>query len=224
VIAAALDSAADTYHLPRNLLRAIAWQESKWHQDVTSCDGGVGLMQIQYYNVSYFNSTAPSQCGLTQTSYDVSTVQGNTLLGAKYLVWLRCYFAYWGDEAPSSNSCGSGTSINDPAPYTSACYYKQAGLQYPDTKNADGSTNSKSFCAAVFNDPNHPEYAALPSTTAQPWSCPYSAAAGDATLLDLTVSAYNEGAGAVSTCGICNPGYVANVEAFIPQFAAGALP
>ena len=48
-IRAALNSAADAYHLPRNLLLAVAWQESRWHEDVLSGDGGIGLMQLQYY-------------------------------------------------------------------------------------------------------------------------------------------------------------------------------
>jgi hypothetical protein len=77
----------------------------------------------------------------------------------------------------------------------------------------------------VFNDPGNLEYPDMPSTTAQPWSCPYSATTGDSTLLDVTLSAYNAGAGAIGDCGcIPNPGYVANVELFIPQFFSGALP
>jgi soluble lytic murein transglycosylase-like protein len=49
-IRAALNSAADAYHLSRNLLLAVAWQESRWHEDVLSCDGGIGLMQVQSYS------------------------------------------------------------------------------------------------------------------------------------------------------------------------------
>ena len=214
-IRAALYTAADTYHLPRNLLLAVAWQESRWHEDVTSCDGGIGLMQLQYYTWPWLNGQSVPACGLTTTNYDPKTLQGNANLGAKYLVWLSCYYSFWGNNG--------GASASNPGAYTIAWYYQRAGLQYPDTKNADGSTNSKSFCVAVFNDSAHPEYAALPATTADPWSCPYSAVATDPTLLDMTLSAYNEGPGNTNN-GITNWWYVRGVEGFIPQFAAGTLP
>lgn len=215
-IRAALYTAADAYHLPRNLLLAVAWQESRWHEDVTSCDGGIGLMQLQYYTWPWLNGQSVPACGLTATNDDPQTLQGNANLGAKYLVWLSCYYSYWGNNG--------GASMSSPGAYTIAWYYHNASLQYPDTKNADGSVNSKSFCAAVFNDPAHPEYAALPATTADPWSCPYTAVATDPTLLDISLSAYNEGATNVDKYGITNWWYVHGVEGFIPQFAAGTLP
>jgi soluble lytic murein transglycosylase-like protein len=215
-IQAALFAAADAYRLPRNLLQAVAWQESKWHEDVLSCDGGIGLMQIQDYNVSWLNQVVVPECGLTATNNDPNTLQGNANLGAKYLSYLMCFYSYWGGYA--------GYSLQNPAPYTIDWYYQQAGLQYPDSTNANGTPNPASLCAAVFNDAGNPEYLELPSTTAQPWSCPYSAKAGDTTLLDITLSAYNEGPGYTDSCGICNPWYVAAVEGFIPQFFSGALP
>lgn len=215
-IRAALYTAADTYHLPHNLLLAVAWQESRWHEDVTSCDGGIGLMQLQYYTWPWLNSQSVPACGLTATNDDPRTLQGNANLGAKYLVWLSCFYSYWGNNG--------GVSVSSPGAYTIAWYYQQAGLQYPDAKNADGTTNTKSFCAAVFNDPAYPEYSAMPSTTADPWSCPYEAKTGDATLLDITLSAYNEGADYTNKNGIQNWWYVQGVEGFIPQFASGTLP
>ena len=217
-IAAALDTAASQYGLPRYLLYADAWQESHWHEDVLSCDGGIGLMQLQYYTWPWLNQQVVPQCGLTATNYDPATLQGNASLGAKFLKWISCYYSYWGDETPGTNTCGSGTSPSDPAPYTIACYYKRAGLPYPDASNPAG------YCPTVFNDPNNPWYAALPSTTADPWSCPYSATTGDPTLLDITLSAYNEGPGNTNTYGIQNWWYVQSVEGYIPQFASGALP
>ncbi len=101
--------------------------------------------------------------------------------------------------------------------------------------NADGTTNANSYCAKVYNA--SPENPALPSTTKDTWSCPYdpydhpaskpnsgALHSPDNTLLDVTVSAYNEGTGTLYSCGICNPGYVTSVEGYIPQFQSGALP
>ncbi len=215
-IAAALDAAALKYGLPANLLKAVAWQESRWHVDVLSCDGGIGLMQIQYYTYPWLNSVVVPACNLVATSDDPYTLEGNADLGAKYLKWLSCFYSYWGDNG--------GSSPTSPGAYTIAAYYQQAGLQYPDTLNADGTVNPDSFCAAVYNDPSHPEYAALPSTSGDVWSCPYSATTGDNTLLDMTLSAYNEGAGYTDQYGIQNPWYVSGVEGWIPQFDSGALP
>jgi hypothetical protein len=215
-IRAALYTAADAYHLPRNLLLAVAWQESKWHEDVTSCDGGIGLMQLQYYTWPWLNTVSEPGCGLAATHDDPNTLQGNANLGAKYLVYVSCYYSYYGDTA--------GT-LQAPAKYTVDWYYQQAGLHYPDSMNAQGTpTTATSLCAAIFNDSNHPEYLDMPSTSAQPWPCPYSAKVNDTTLLDITLSAYNQGPGYTSKCGICNPWYVAAVEGFIPQFYSGALP
>jgi hypothetical protein len=209
-IRAALQSAASAYGLPVNLLYADAWQESKWHQDVYSCDGGVGLMQIQTYTAPWLNQQSVPVCGLNATSYDAQTLQGNANLGAKFLKWLSCFYSFWGNNG--------GTSVSNPGAYTAAWYYKNAGLPFPD------STSSTSLCKAVFDDPQQPWYPALPSTNTTTWSCPFSATTGDATLLDITVSAYNEGPGNVSLYGINNWWYVSQVEAYIPQFAAGTLP
>lgn len=215
-IATALTNAAVKYGLPANLLMAVAWQESRWHVDVLSCDGGIGLMQIQYYTYPWLNSVEEPVCGLTATTDDPYTLEGNADLGAKYIKWLSCFYSYWGDNG--------GASLASPGPYTIAWYYQQASLQYPDTLNGDGTTNANSLCAAVFNDQNQPQYAALPSTTSDVWSCPYSATSGDNTLLDMTLSAYNEGAGYTDQYGIQNRWYVDGVEGWIPQFANGSLP
>ncbi len=213
-IAQALANAASTYGLPVNLLKAVAWQESKWHEDVYSCDGGIGLMQIQYYTYPWLNQQSVPQCNLPVTSYDPYTLDGNANLGAKLLKWLSCYYSYWGNNG--------GQSLSNPGAYTVDWYYQQAGLQYPDTLNADGTTNANSLCAAVFSQNGY--YPALPSTTSDPWPCPYSATAGDTTLLDITISAYNEGAGNIAKYGINNMWYVNAVEGYIPQFANGSLP
>jgi hypothetical protein len=215
-ITQALSVAATKYGLPVNLVMAVAWQESRWHADVLSCDGGIGLMQIQYYTYPWLNSVDAPVCGLSATNDDPYTVEGNADLGAKYLKWLSCFYSYWGDNG--------GAALASPGPYTIAWYYQQAGLSYPDTLNANAAANVNSFCAAVYNDPNHPEYAALPSVTSDVWSCPYSATTGDNTLLDMTLSAYNEGAGYTDQYGIQNRWYVDGVEGWVPQFSSGALP
>jgi hypothetical protein len=215
-LAQTLTDAATKYGLPVNLVMSVAWQESRWHADVLSCDGGIGLMQIQYYTYPWLNSVDEPICGLSATNDDPYTAEGNADLGAKYLKWLSCFYSYWGDNG--------GASLTSPGPYTIAWYYQQAGLQYPDALMADATTNANSFCAAVYNDPNHPEYAALPSASNDVWSCPYSATTGDNTLLDMTLSAYNEGAGYTDQYGIQNRWYVDGVEGWVPQFSSGALP
>lgn len=221
-IAAALSQAASTYSMPANLLKSVAWQESHWHEDVYSCDGGIGLMQIQYYVYRWLNGVSVSDCDIWATSYDPYTLQGNANLGAKYLKYLSCYYSYWGGYNYDAN--GNPHSLSNPSKYTVDWYYLNATppLRYPDTLNADGTTNANSLCASVFNANSY--YPALPATTSDPWSCPYSATAGDTTLLDITVSAYNEGAGNIAQYGINNMWYVNGVEGYIPQFASGALP
>jgi hypothetical protein len=229
-IRTALQTAGSAYGIPVNLMYATAWQESRWHQDVYSCDGGIGLMQIQYYTAPWLNQQSVPVCNIGATNYDVHTAQGNAYLGAKYLKYLSCYWAYWG--------ANGGTSIQSPGSWTSAWYYKNypqaqqppppatpapsptatptlAPRPYPDT------SVSGSFCAVPFGA--HAFYADLPSTGADPWSCPYSAATGDNTLLDVTVSSYNAGPG-VTANGINNWGYVNSVEGYITQFSTGALP
>jgi len=214
-IAAALEAAANTYGLPVNLMKSVAWQESRWHEDVLSCDGGIGLMQIQYYTYPWLNNATVPSCGLVQTNYNPYDLQGNADLGAKLLKWLDCYYSYWGDNGSAS--------LSNPGQYTVAWYYQQAGLQYPDTLNANGATNANSLCASVYNDAGRPWYAAL-KTSDITWACPYSATAGDNTLMAMVLSAYNEGAGYTDQNGIQNMWYVQGVASWIPQFASGALP
>ncbi len=206
-IRSALATAANVYRLPHNLLFAVAWEESSWHEDIVSCSGGVGLMQIQADAYSWLNQQSVPACQIGVTGYDPFTLEGNADLGAKYLKYLSCFYSYWGADA--------NATLTAPAAYTAAWYYQQAKLSYPD------SAQSHSLCADVFQA--HAYYAALPSTIADPWSCPYSAVAGDFTLLDLTLSAYNQGAGATNAYGMQNLSYVRAVEGFIPSFASGAL-
>jgi hypothetical protein len=141
-------------------------------------------------------------------------LQGNANLGAKLLKYLSCYYSFWGGYDYDINN--NPHSLSNPSKYTVDWYYQQANLSYPD------SSSPNSLCAAVFNANAY--YPALPSSTSDPWSCPYSATAGDTTLLDITISAYNEGAGNIAKYGINNTLYINGVEGYIPRFASGALP
>ena len=204
-IRAALDAAANLYGLPHNLVYGFAWQESKWHQDVESCDGGVGLMQIQYYYADYFNHSSVlngSGCGVGDTNYNIYTLSGNASLGAKVIKYLSCYYK----------------SI-------AADKYQAAGKSYPD------SDSDPSLCATLYanntNGPTATLYQDLPSAVGDGWSCPLDPTQGltSAEVLDYSVSAYNAGQSAIYQCGcIPNLGYVGAVEYWTSQFQQGALP
>ncbi|HEU5348387.1 MAG TPA: transglycosylase SLT domain-containing protein [Ktedonobacterales bacterium] len=204
-IRAALDSAANLYGLPHNLLYGFAWQESKWHQDVESCDGGVGLMQIQYYYADYFNHSSVlngSGCGVSYSDYDIYTLSGNANLGAKVIKYLSCYYKR-----------------------IAADKYQAAGSAFPDT------ASNPSLCATLYdnntNGPTATLYQDLPSTVADGWSCPLDPAQGltSAEVLDYSISAYNAGQTAIYTCScIPNLGYVGAVEYWTTEFQQGLLP
>lgn len=221
-IRAALVTAASTYHLPQNLLFAVAWQESKWHEDVTSCDGGIGLMQVQYYTYPWLNQQVIPACGLIATSYDPYSLQGNANLGAKYLAYLSCYYSYWGNEGNNSSS----VTPSNPQQWTEAWYYQQANVPYP-------AAAAGGICAAVFNaNAEYPDLPSTLSTSTNVWDCPYNATASQPactqggsqpTLLEMTLSAYNEGPGNTDN-GISNCWYVAGVVNNVIQFSSGALP
>lgn len=205
-IRAALDAAANQYGLPHNLLYGFAWQESKWHQDVIACDGGVGLMQIQYYLADYFNHSSVlngSGCGVSDTSYDIYTLSGNASLGAKVVKYLSCYYMR-----------------------IAASKYQAAGLGFPDT------ASNPSLCATLYNDntngPTSTLYQDLPSSVGDGWSCPLDPTQGltSAEVLDYAISAYNAGQSAIEqNKGIIpNLNYVGAVEYWTTKFAQGALP
>ncbi len=76
-----LIAAADQHHLPRNLVLAIAWQESNWTQHVISWDGGVGTMQLMWYTADWLNS-------YLRTGYNSYRLWDNIQLGTSYLAIL----------------------------------------------------------------------------------------------------------------------------------------
>lgn len=204
-IRAALDAAADRYGLPHNLVYGFAWEESQWHQDVGACDGGVGLMQIQYYYADYFNHSDVlngSGCGISDSSYDIYTLDGNADLGAKVIKYLSCYYRR-----------------------VAAGKYSAAGKAFPDT------SSSPSLCAQLYNDntngPTTTLYQDLSSAVTDGWSCPLDPTQGltSAEVLDYSISAYNAGQTAIYSCGcIPNLGYVGAVEYWTTEFQQGTLP
>ena len=85
--------------LPTNLVEAVAWQESGWQSDITSCDGGVGTMQIMSATASWMNQRFG-------TSYDYTALSGNAAIGSEYLEWLVAYFG--------ENYFGYNYDLSDP--------------------------------------------------------------------------------------------------------------
>jgi hypothetical protein len=213
-VSAALDAAADAYGVPRNLLRGIAWIESSWREQSFSCSYDIGALAIKLNHWKPLDRIDDAGCGLGYTTYSPYLMRENTLLGAKLVAWLTCYFAYHAD--------GVGVATR-PDHGTAAWYYDQAGRTFPDTTNPDGSANPASLCAAVFYDPHHPEYAAL-SPAPSIWSCPFNATAGDHTLFEIVAAAYNAGVGEISRNGVTNPQYVESVRQDVLACAAGKTP
>ncbi len=72
---------AARYHLPLNLLLAIAWQESGWTEHVIARDGGIGVMQLMPYTAQSINAG-------TGVRRDPYKLWDNLNLGATYLSWL----------------------------------------------------------------------------------------------------------------------------------------
>jgi soluble lytic murein transglycosylase-like protein len=77
-----------TITVPASLMKAIAWQESGWQSTIIACDGGIGTMQVMPGTAAFINQRFG-------TDYSVSTLDGNTALGAAYLEWLIMYFGLY---------------------------------------------------------------------------------------------------------------------------------
>jgi len=113
-VKAALDQAAATpvwtvshVTLPQRLIEAVAWQESGWQSAIHACDGGVGTMQIMPDTQTFMNNRFGA-------SWDMKTLDGNTMIGSAYLQWLIKYFgdAYFeGNYSVDEADCASA----DPA-------------------------------------------------------------------------------------------------------------
>lgn len=235
-----LTSAAQTYGLPPNLLYAEAYQESQWDPTAMACDGGVGLMQIQYYNITWLNNLSSGSCdgiAIKATSYDAYTAQGSADLGAKYLRWLKCLYEYNAPSGGTASAPVNGGSEYDYFHYNPALPYPDTtlhGQTLPDCPTSGGATGtatptpqagSCSLCQSILDDntngPTATTYQDLqdPQGVNSHWSCPFDPANGtsDFELLDVTISAYNEGPGNLATNGITNIGYVGSVEYWLTK-------
>lgn len=223
---AALDAAADAYGLPHQLTELTAWTETRaWSQNWLSCSYDFGIMQIKDGQAVGDEYLRVSACGVFETTYDFRDVRGNALLGAKLIKYNSCFWLFDG---------GQGGTAEQPAPYTLAWRYAQAGRSLPDTDRSD------SLCAARYrhirgspsSDPvatyhfaAAAEYTALFPAGPSMWSCPLDPlhAASSPSLLDATVLTYNRGVGETSGATASDPGArtrPAGVNLAHPQYLA----
>ncbi len=222
-IIADLKQAGADYHIPYRLLLSQTRDESGWREKIISCSNDVGLGQIKWNYWWDLNALAQPTCGIAATNYAIFSYSGNAHLAAKLMAWIACFYSYAGSQ---------GGTLAAPAPGTAAYFYAQAGRSYPDSLSAGSTVPSTSLltvtpsstatpptslCASVFKTRRW--YSDLPSTLANPWSCPFSATSGDHTLLDITISAYNEGIADLDANGIHNQNYVTNIEQGISNLA-----
>jgi soluble lytic murein transglycosylase-like protein len=78
-VAAAIQGAAERHHLSTDLVEAVAWQESRLHQNAVSPKGARGVMQLM-------PSTAKS------VGVDANSLDGNVNGGATYLAQMMIRF------------------------------------------------------------------------------------------------------------------------------------
>jgi soluble lytic murein transglycosylase-like protein len=74
-----LEAAAGRHGLDAAILKALAWQESGWQQDVVSPTGAVGIMQVVPGTARYVTEV------LGAGSLDLHTAADNVEIGAVYL-------------------------------------------------------------------------------------------------------------------------------------------
>jgi soluble lytic murein transglycosylase-like protein len=86
-------NSASELTVPRELMYAVAWQESGWQSAIVACDGGIGTMQVMSDTATWMNNRFG-------TSYDIHKPDDNAMLGGEYLAWLIKYF---GDVYYQSN-------------------------------------------------------------------------------------------------------------------------
>ncbi|CAN5564555.1 hypothetical protein BH24ACT26_BH24ACT26_00690 [soil metagenome] len=78
-IEASLESQAREHEVDSALVKAVAWQESGWQQDVVSEAGAIGVMQVMPDTADWVNGS------LDAGNLDVSSAEDNVELGVTYL-------------------------------------------------------------------------------------------------------------------------------------------
>lgn len=78
-IAASLDHHAHSHGVDPALVKAVAWQESGWQQDVRSAAGAIGVMQVMPATARWVNGV------LGDHDLDVHRADDNVHLGVMYL-------------------------------------------------------------------------------------------------------------------------------------------
>jgi LysM repeat protein len=78
-VQASLELHAVSHNIDPSLVKAMAWQESGWRQDVVSEAGAIGVMQVMPGTARYINGV------LGEGSLDVRAVDDNVRLGVRYL-------------------------------------------------------------------------------------------------------------------------------------------
>jgi soluble lytic murein transglycosylase-like protein len=104
----ALTTAASTHvwtvsrvNLPPELIYAIGWQESGWQSAIRACDGGIGTMQVMPDTAKQMNQRFDAH-------WDVTTLDGNTMIGSAYVQWLIKYLGdsyFNGDYSVDASAC-----------------------------------------------------------------------------------------------------------------------
>lgn len=122
-------SAARRYELPPALIKAVVWQESRFHADARGTAGELGLMQIREPAAQEW-AKAEKRSGFVHR--DLLQPELNTLAGAWYLRKLLARYRH----------------TDDPLPYALADY--NAGRTHVLRWNQGAAaTNSAAFLAAM---------------------------------------------------------------------------
>ena len=82
-VASLLHLYADRHGVERALVRAVAWQESRWLQSARSSAGAIGVMQLMPATARWFG---PAVLG---RRIDPTRIEDNIEGGVAYLAWLR---------------------------------------------------------------------------------------------------------------------------------------
>ena len=78
-VGVALEEEARARELDSSLVKAVAWQESRWRQDAVSSSGAVGVMQVMPETADYVNRS------LGGGDLDPASAEDNVRLGVIYL-------------------------------------------------------------------------------------------------------------------------------------------